>query len=75
MFSNSDSNLVLTAISDQVLQKSVLGSMTKQTYFLYNLGSFTQNPAKSPPQKKKLFANSLEIQTKNQKNMTCDITG
>lgn len=47
MFSNSDSNLVLKAISDQVLEKSVLTPMTKQTYFLCNLGPFIQNPATS----------------------------
>lgn len=71
VFSNSDSNLVLTAISDQVLEKPVLSSMTKQTYFLCNLGSFIQNPAKS---QKNSLLNSLEIQTKNLKIMTCDIT-
>lgn len=44
---NSDSNLVLTAISDQVVEKSVLSSMTKQTYFLCNVILFILNPAKS----------------------------
>lgn len=71
VFSNPESNLVLPAISDQVLEMSLLSSMTKQTYLLCNSGSFAQNPAKS---QKKFFANSLEIQTKNSKNMTCDIT-